>query len=642
MDVGPAKWSFATNKFSWASGTSNMTLNLPSLTVAVAGTGCAVAQSSSWAHNTTVYTWSFSGASACNGVALTTAMKLYVKNVTGAYNKKEVIITGTTTRAGATKGVVNTVLFPLVSTGSIPYCSSAYCYSVQAGSAAFNWSGLSAFTRAFNNSTKTLSVSSGSSTASITSYKFDPLAIDGTPVIGSSTGSSATTVGGLTTSYANDVIIAIVKGAGSTIAISAVTDGNGVLTFHSRYSQTSPRVFAIWYAIASSTLSNDKITGTQDSANAGIGVQGFAISGANTVSPFDSNAGLPFSASGASGTTPTVTGVSTSNADDIILGMMGSGSLTVQTAGSGYALVQEYHDSSFGSANSEDKIVSSTQSSVTVAFGQTSSNAGWSMVVDAIVQASTTVTLSRTDTVTLLFSVAYQPNDILLRGDSVTLPFSVAYSQFIKTFASYAATLPFAVSYAMYDILGRAYAITLPFSTDYSKNVKLFEDYAVTLPFSVDYAAGHVLQVLYSAALPFSVSYAVHDILGRAYSASLPFSVSYLPNVNLLANYAAMLPFRVSYTAGHFIRVLYTATLPFNVVYNVAICNIPLCPSVVTTSGAVQNVGAFLILGVLIGMVVFRRRRKYVPVGSKKKEEGEGPEPESEEEADEEDGSPES
>jgi len=71
-----------------------------------------------------------------------------------------------------------------------------------------------------------------------------------------------------------------------------------------------------WYAVASPTLSSATITATlsaSDSAATWVAV--FAMSGANTTSPFDSNPSLPATSAG---TSPSTT-MSTSSANDVLL-----------------------------------------------------------------------------------------------------------------------------------------------------------------------------------------------------------------------------------------------------------------------------------------------------------------------------------
>jgi hypothetical protein len=128
-------------------------------------------------------------------------------------------------------------------------------------------------------------------------------------------------------------------------------------------------------------------TFTQDTTN-GFSVVAFAISGANTVTPFDTHNGLPYSAySSNTNTAPSVGGVLTTNANDMIIGFAGSRTTTSETAGTGFALIKSI-TSVAGSGTAEDEILTSPlSSSTTVRFGTTISTSTWAMIVDAIQRA---------------------------------------------------------------------------------------------------------------------------------------------------------------------------------------------------------------------------------------------------------------
>ena len=113
-----------------------------------------------------------------------------------------------------------------------------------------------------------------------------------------------------------------------------------------------------------------------------------AISGANTANPFDAHSGLPYNNFGTSGT-PSVSAVTTTSANDILLGLVGfRGTSTSITAASGYTLItsQTYTGSQqWGAA--EYKIVTSAQSSATVTWGNNPGSNDWAMIVDAVQRA---------------------------------------------------------------------------------------------------------------------------------------------------------------------------------------------------------------------------------------------------------------
>jgi hypothetical protein len=121
---------------------------------------------------------------------------------------------------------------------------------------------------------------------------------------------------------------------------------------------------------------------------------GWAINGQNTTTPVDVNASLAQLATNISGvnTTVQVTGVSTTNANTILLGFYVSSGDQAQTFGTGYTLLTgACLDNSSGltvdtTGCVEYQIVSSTQSGISPAFGNVAQ--GWGMVVTAIQQAS--------------------------------------------------------------------------------------------------------------------------------------------------------------------------------------------------------------------------------------------------------------
>ncbi len=223
------------------------------------------------------------------------------------------------------------------------------------------------------------------------------LTIDGSPTAQFSTTNSGTIT--LTTTNSNDVIVLLVGNEDATNAVirtvSTVTASG--LTFVQRSSKTlgapSYQDTEVWWAIASSPLSAVVITVTLSGSTDDAAMNAFGVSGANTASPWDSNAALPATTTGTAGTTPSVSGVSTSNAKDMILGFQGNGNgagnaATVETPGSGFTLISNIDNE--GAVNAidtaaEDEVVSTTQSSITVAFGtSTSVTDDWMMIGDAI------------------------------------------------------------------------------------------------------------------------------------------------------------------------------------------------------------------------------------------------------------------
>jgi hypothetical protein len=141
-----------------------------------------------------------------------------------------------------------------------------------------------------------------------------------------------------------------------------------------------------YYAVTSSSQTGSfRITVIPHCYNReNIDVQVFGILGANTASPFDPHSGLPYTGYSKCSSIPTVTGVSTYNANDIILGLEGNSGNTAETAGS-YFTGTILHNVNSEGDNVGYKTVTSTLSNSIIAFGTRVTN--WVMYVDAVRQA---------------------------------------------------------------------------------------------------------------------------------------------------------------------------------------------------------------------------------------------------------------
>ncbi len=209
-------------------------------------------------------------------------------------------------------------------------------------------------------------------------------------------GAASCSVTPFSTSNPNDVIIVVANTiTGPSVTFNTPTDSQGHLSFTLRRSTPLPisGTMSEWWAVASPTISADTIQVTT-SSSAFIGLVVWGISGANIASPFDPSVGVPATNSGVATpcmvatctTTASVTIPSTSNANDMILGMIGYSSGTL-AAGSGFTLIANP-----STAGAEYKIVSSTQSGLVVPLTITYSEDEttlWSMIGDAVQTAST-------------------------------------------------------------------------------------------------------------------------------------------------------------------------------------------------------------------------------------------------------------
>jgi flagellin-like protein len=212
---------------------------------------------------------------------------------------------------------------------------------------------------------------------------------------------TATTTSGsaaLTTTKSNDVVVVMLSAedTGSVLRTVSGVAATG-LTFLKRSGGTIPTSpfsdAEVWYAIASSPLSAASITVTMTGAVDDGSIVAFGVSGANTATPWDPNVSLPKAGTATAASIPSVSAVSTNNANDMVLGFTGvttssDPSFPTETAGAGYSLVTtKLNGNGVGGAEAaaEYKVVSSLQSSISVAFGTTTDALdNWVMVGDAI------------------------------------------------------------------------------------------------------------------------------------------------------------------------------------------------------------------------------------------------------------------
>src|SRR2546425_1561059 len=233
------------------------------------------------------------------------------------------------------------------------------------------------------------------------------LALDG---FTSNQASSTSVSSPLTTTNSNDVIYVSVTEKGGTGINTPTATG---LTFTLRKSAGTTPKFATYYAIASSPLSAVSITATASGASYVI-MNAFGVSGANTASPFDSNAAIPASNTG-TGNSHSVT-ISTSNANDFLIGAVGiddpTDACSTATALGGFTKITDKGNVLRWGA-SEYKIVSATQTSLSVTMSSNcSSSSTWVMIGDAVQAGSTyysyiwyaTAGSTGADTITASFS----------------------------------------------------------------------------------------------------------------------------------------------------------------------------------------------------------------------------------------------
>jgi large repetitive protein len=263
----------------------------------------------------------------------------------------------------------------------------AYSYAspiASSGSAAttrYLWSSTSGLSQTLQTNTITVS-GTGIVTATYTPQTF------GISSSGSNGATSGTTV---TVSSLNcpvgDVVVVLISSQGGN-SISSVSGGGLTWTPRSSVDQNSHARIWEYYAVpTTSALTSVTVTfGTAATGTSGVNVVVFGISGANTASPFDGNART---ASSTSNSAPTVAGVSTSNANDMIIGLEAHRSTTAATAGAiagtTGTIIKTQTGGGAGTA-AENRILTSTISSQSVAFSTINSN-DWAMIVEAVKRA---------------------------------------------------------------------------------------------------------------------------------------------------------------------------------------------------------------------------------------------------------------
>ena len=209
----------------------------------------------------------------------------------------------------------------------------------------------------------------------------------------SGTGSGTVT---LTTSNTNDIIVVAIyneTNAGAP-AVSSVTSPGLTFAQRSKSNGSTNGSLEIWWALATGTLTAAVITVAWASTIDDGNIVAYGVSGCATAHPWDANVSLPAKASfTAANSQPTVTGISTSQANDFILEATGALTSGGNTPPSGWTTID--HNSNTGGTNQSFLeggflAVTSTQSSITATatyivngFGSQPS-AGSEMIVDAL------------------------------------------------------------------------------------------------------------------------------------------------------------------------------------------------------------------------------------------------------------------
>jgi hypothetical protein len=236
----------------------------------------------------------------------------------------------------------------------------------------------SAATSSTTIATNSTSSASSTTTTISTSSSFNPFGIDGYGTCRSNGPSCSVT---LKTIYANDVIIAITTQGGATPANTPTAPD---LKFANRIDYiTKSHAIEESYAIAYNSLVSETIICSVSGSGFNTECIVFGISGANINSPFDSNNSLPAFNFG-NGNSASVT-ISTSNANDMVLGYVVATGNIILSQASGFSIIG-IPQSGQPTTAGEYEISSSTISENVVTY-QLGDYQPWAMIADAITKA---------------------------------------------------------------------------------------------------------------------------------------------------------------------------------------------------------------------------------------------------------------
>jgi hypothetical protein len=240
------------------------------------------------------------------------------------------------------------------------------------------------------------------------------LALDGVAQTGtaSTTASISSNANAFSTSVNGSIICAFthaewLNAAGAAGTVGSVTGGgltwtrrSNVASMHTIGAPITWNVAELWWAFCPTVLNNVTITanynlpGANNFDNATLlvfAVTGFVGSSYQT-NPWDGNASLPKTNSSTSSSAPTTTGISTTSANAMLLGLVGSPDTAVQGSGAvntNFTFITNV--SAIGGSNesqaaAEFEVVSSTQSGISI--GWTTAQVGWIMLSDALAQGA--------------------------------------------------------------------------------------------------------------------------------------------------------------------------------------------------------------------------------------------------------------
>ncbi|MGH7115258.1 MAG: hypothetical protein ACREE9_12265 [Stellaceae bacterium] len=203
-----------------------------------------------------------------------------------------------------------------------------------------------------------------------------PIAIDGSASVGGASGSSTSI--SLSTANKGDIIFLVELDVLTSGEARTVTDDAGLTWTHRAGAMAAGQQLNVWTAFSSGILSSDSITVTLPTSCSFFSMIAFGISGAPSSAYFDTNASLPALANSTSADAV----ISTSNADDMLLGFYRYTAVLTPSAGAGWTAIDTPTN---GALLAEYKLVSTVQTNLSIPYGGGTTNAG---IGDAIIAAS--------------------------------------------------------------------------------------------------------------------------------------------------------------------------------------------------------------------------------------------------------------
>jgi hypothetical protein len=204
---------------------------------------------------------------------------------------------------------------------------------------------------------------------------------------------TAVTTGTLTTTSGTQLIIVVdtSHGGATSVTVAGVTSVTGsALTFTKRgptFSFGASSNTERWWAPATASFTGAIRVTWSTSQTTNAVVSAFGVAGVNsTSSPWDTNPGLPYHNSSASAIQPIVTGITTSQNNDLLLAVEGGVGNTLGGTPTGYTLIAgitaNLSPSGLYEQSDAFEAVTSAQAGASCVFSGAPSN--WVMVVDAV------------------------------------------------------------------------------------------------------------------------------------------------------------------------------------------------------------------------------------------------------------------